>query len=131
MQEPADKKAHAISGSTGGLEDWLRLRHLWALSENTTQSAWLRTVGSLPPPNSPTVDTEGGGQRGLFGEERKAASKNSTDPHRLRDVSQEKDGNNSWRNCALHNKARLRLLSDKAGSTLEKYEGLTDKQGRG
>lgn len=44
----------------------------------------------------------------------------------------EKDGgNNSWRNCALHNKTRLRRLSDKAGSTLEKCERLKDKQGRG
>lgn len=45
--------------------------------------------------------------------------------------TREKDGNNSRGNCAPHNKTRLRLLSDKAGSTLEKCKRLKDKQGRG
>lgn len=130
VQDPADKQAHATSGSAGGLED---VAPFTATSEDLgSQGKHHRTCmaeegGVLPPALTWTLRGAGevcwGGEVGSLEELNRSSQTAGV-------LAQEKDGNNSRRNGALHNKTRLRLLSDKASSTLEKYERLTDKQGR-
>lgn len=109
---------------------WLHLWHpqrLWALEENATESAWPRRVGWV----SANVGTKRDPERSVWGGEVGSLQELNRSSQTAGVSAQEKDSNNSQRNAALHNRTRLRLLSDKPGSTLEEYERLTDKQGRG